>query len=128
MFMRAKKDTTENACVMEIFVTKVTLFPADVHIVERWDNCQAFCFNTHSTSRHLTSCYHGKVILFLCVIKHHSKNAYTYVGEEVQLHIFLTSALDRSVFSFMLCIIDSWGRVMEREAVRETESSGNFGV
>jgi len=102
------------------------VFPADVPIAERWDNCHAFCFNTQSTSRHFTSCCHGKLILFLCLIKHHSKNAYTYVGEEVQLHIFLTSALDRSVFSFMLGIIYSRGRVMEREAVRETEPSGNL--
>ena len=123
---RAKKDTTENAYVMEMFVTNATVFPADVPIAERWDNFHAFCFNTQSTSRHFTSCCHGKLILFLCLIKHHSKNAYTYVGEEVQLHIFLTSALDRSVFSFMLGIIYSRGRVMEREAVRETEPSGNL--
>jgi len=50
------------------------------------------------------------------------------VVEEVKLHIFLTSALDRVIFSFMLWPVYSWGRVMEREAVRETEPSGKFGA
>jgi len=50
------------------------------------------------------------------------------VGEEKHLHIFLTSALDRCVFSFMLWPIYFRGRVMEQVAVRETEPSGSFGV
>ena len=50
-------------------------------------------------------------------MKHHSKNVYTYVGVEVKLHIFLTSALDRGVFSFTLWSFHSRGRVMERKCV-----------
>jgi hypothetical protein len=67
-------------------------------------------------------------MLFPYLNKHSSNIVCTYVGVKVQLHIFLTSALDKSLFSFTLWSFYSRGRVMEREAVRETEPSGSFGV
>jgi len=48
MFMARKKDTSpQNTYVMEMFVTKATVFPTEVRVAESWDNCQVFV-STHS--------------------------------------------------------------------------------
>jgi hypothetical protein len=42
MIMARKNDNTENAYVMDMFVTKAAVFPTEVPVFESWDNCQAF--------------------------------------------------------------------------------------
>jgi hypothetical protein len=50
------------------------------------------------------------------------------MGVEITASHILNFALDRLVFSFPPWPFYSRRRVMEQEAVRETEASGNFGV
>lgn len=72
--------------------TTCTIAPQPVLSTEP-DRTELCCLQwQHSTSR-----YCLEVKLSLCLIKRHSMKA--YVGEEVQLHAFLTLALDRHKWS-----------------------------